>query len=297
MIYLFINLLSLILFFNFTLFYLDDFKLSSNKYIKKLQLLSPLLFIILIIFYYDIISNLTAQHSVLFLDTPGNPNVNIGASIEIGKDAAADLSKGVSILGQNIGLAGSIGALSGSVAKVISKTPLPPIQKAGIVIAAGLAGAGIHIGASTIIRSNSNSNISGNISSSPIPRTFNAGENKLTGGYENSALNDLILGIDMINYACLLLIIILFTIILFKFALPSEIKLNLSNIIGPNLNNSLNYYLNKIIQLNKTTSKVYIFIILILLLISLSFNCYFTTELYNNLDKFVNLHMIYIANK
>jgi hypothetical protein len=57
------------------------------------------------------------------------------------------------------------------------------------------------------------------------------------------------------------------------------------------MNTSLNYYLIKLIQLNKKTSNVYIFIIFIILFISLAFNCYFITELYNNLDKFIDLHI------
>jgi hypothetical protein len=94
----------------------------------------------------------------------------------------------------------------------------------------------------------------------------------------------------MINYACLSLIIILFIILLFKFYLKSSIQLNYSHLIGNYLNSVLNYYLTKILQLNKQTSIIYIFIILIILIISLCFNCYFTTELYNNLDKFIELH-------
>ena len=55
------------------------------------------------------------------------------------------------------------------------------------------------------------------------------------------------------------------------------------------MKNNLNYSLIKLIQLNKMTSTEYIFIIFILLFISLGFDCYFITELYNNLDKFVDL--------
>ena len=79
---------------------------------------------------------------------------------------------------------------------------------------------------------------------------------------------------------------------LFKFYLNEEkVKLNLSSLIGDKMNNNLNYYLIKLIQLNKKTSTVYIFIIFILLFICLGFDCYFITELYNNLDKFVDLHI------
>lgn len=96
----------------------------------------------------------------------------------------------------------------------------------------------------------------------------------------------------MITSACLSLIIILSIMILFKFYLNEEkIKLNLINLIGDRLNNSCNYYLIKIIQLNKKTSTFYIYIILFVLLVGLGFDCYFITELYNNLDKYVDLHV------
>lgn len=81
-------------------------------------------------------------------------------------------------------------------------------------------------------------------------------------------------------------------IILFKFYLNEEkVKFNLSSLIGDKMNNNLNYYLIKLIQLNRKTSTVYIFLIFILLFIALGFDAYFTTELYNNLDKFVDLHI------
>jgi hypothetical protein len=81
-------------------------------------------------------------------------------------------------------------------------------------------------------------------------------------------------------------------IILFKFYLNQDkVKFNLSSLIGDKINNNLNYYLIKLIQLNKNTSTVYIFIIFILLYIALGYDCYFTTELYNNFDKFEDLHI------
>ena len=42
LLYYLLYFLSFILFLNFTLFYLDDFKLSQNKYIKTLQILTPI---------------------------------------------------------------------------------------------------------------------------------------------------------------------------------------------------------------------------------------------------------------
>lgn len=57
--------------------------------------------------------------------------------------------------------------------------------------------------------------------------------------------------IQGLNATCLSLIIILIIQIIFKFYLKDSIKLNLFNILGINLNNNLEYYLNKIIILNK----------------------------------------------
>ena len=109
-------------------------------------------------------------------------------------------------------------------------------------------------------------------------------------GYSELML--LILCIDAITCVCLYFILILFMMILFKFYInEKKVKLNLSNLIGDRMNNNLNYYLIKLIQLNKKTSTVYIFITFILLVISLGYDCYFITVLYNNLDKFVDLHI------
>lgn len=308
MIILFINLLSLILFFNFTLFYLDDFKLSTYIHIKFLQILSPLILMFLfILIYYNILID-TDLITVLGIDKVENPTINIQTNIQLDKEAAQDIKTSINTLGRNIGLAGTVGAVTGGVAKVISKSSLPPLQKAGMVIAGGVAGAGIHMGASafnTILNkvspgtsTDSSKNTLGTTTVSDSADTILLNGqtksllgNQLTGGSGTSALNDLILGIDMINYACLSLVIILFSIILFKFILNFHIQFNLSKWLGNSLNTFLNHYLNKLIQLNQQTSTVYIFIILILLIVSLSFNCYFTTGLYNNLDKFIEYHI------
>ena len=111
-------------------------------------------------------------------------------------------------------------------------------------------------------------------------------------GYGYSELMLLIFCIEALTCVCLYFIIILFMMILFKFYINEEkVKLNLSSLIGDKINNNLNYYLIKLIQLNKKTSTVYIFITFILLFISLGYDCYFITVLYNNLDKLVDLHI------
>ena len=128
----------------------------------------------------------------------------------------------------------------------------------------------------------------------------NSGSNFPDGGV-NKLLDDstdsfsdlmlLILSIDTLACVCLNLFFILFMMILFKFFFEDNIKLNFSRFIGEKFNNSLNYYLIKLIQLNKKTSTVYIFIIFIVLFIVLAFNIYFISQLYLNLDTFIDLHI------
>jgi hypothetical protein len=198
------------------------------------------------------------------------------------------------VIGRNIGIAGTVAGVSGAVAKAIAKSSLPALQKAGIVIGAGIAGGAIHVGTSVINRvvNTPCSTITPPVTSTASNLTNGVNKLMADSGDGYSDLMLLILSIDTLTCVCLGLIVILFMMMLFKFYLNQDkVKFNLSSLIGDNLNNNLNYYLIKLIQLNKKTSTVYIFIIFILLFIALGFDCYFITELYNNLDKFVDLHI------
>lgn len=278
-------------FFLLTLFYLDDFKLSKNIYIRFIQILYPILFILILctIVYQDD-SRFNVVCFALEDNKPGN-TVNIGGNVELTQESAESL-------GRNIGFAGTVGGIAGGVGKAISKSSIPPLQKASIVVASGAAAAGIFLAGSNLNRglnsntSSSSSSSSANSLSSTKPDIVSKLIDDSGSISNNSELMNVILGLNMITYACLSLIIILFMMILFKFFLNEDkIKLNLSGLIGDKLNKSLNYYFIKIIQLNKKTSTVYILIIFIVLFISLAFEGYFITLLYNNLDKFIDLHI------
>lgn len=84
--------------FLFTLFYLE--KLSKNKYIRFIQILYPILFILIAlsyILYADVFSYNVISFAV---DKNVSNTVNVGGgSIEVSKDAAQSL-------GTNIGMAG-----------------------------------------------------------------------------------------------------------------------------------------------------------------------------------------------
>ena len=68
---------------------------------------------------------------------------------------------------------------------------------------------------------------------------------------QSSPLQDLLLNLEITNYVCISMILSLIIQIIFKFHVISNVKLHFSSILGANINNKLEYYLNKIIFLNK----------------------------------------------
>jgi hypothetical protein len=103
--------------FSFVLLYLDNFKLSSNKIFKYIQVSSLILTPVYLI--YSLIDTI---HIVNYIkDTKVN--------IEIGKEAAIEISKGISTLGTNIGLGATVAGVFTAAAKGISKSSLPLYKK------------------------------------------------------------------------------------------------------------------------------------------------------------------------
>jgi hypothetical protein len=175
------------------------------------------------------------------------------------KEAGKAISQGMNTIGNNIGLGASIAGLGSAVAEGIAKSSIPPLQKAIIIASGATIGGMIHTGASYINKNNaleeyskSVSNITNHISDSSV--------NKFLGGISSniSPLEGLLLSIQIINYACLSLVFILTIQLLFKFIIKDNIKFDISKIIGTNLNGKFNYYLNKIIILNKKMNNIYI---------------------------------------
>ena len=204
--------------------------------------------------FTDYLNNLDLLNVTENSSNSKSNNVSISANVELSKDAAKEIAKGISNVGSNIGLGATAAGIATAVGKTIAKSSMPPLQKAGIVVGSATIGAGIHVAASAVNRK-------GNFNLGGTGKSFNGGISKFfdNGQLNNSPLYDLTLGIEFINYGCLLLALILFIQILFKFYLDErKIKLNLSNFIGSSLNDKLNYYLLKIIILNKKMSHFYI---------------------------------------
>ncbi len=287
--------------FSLIMFYLDDFKLSRSSLIKYLQifcfigiLLFPLIYYYCIIDYINIIN---------CLDDNSKDSVNLHGHITIDKDAAKTISQGVnqgiSTVGTQIGLGASIVGIGGAVSKGIAKSSMPPVQKAAVIVASGIITGLGHSIISNINRKNtweaSSLNIDGNTVNND---NINSNINRfMDNNMISSPLENLLFDIEALNYICLSLVIILMIQILFKFFIKENVTLNLFSKLGVNINNKLEYYLNKIIKLNKKMNNIYIWLIFILLLIGLSLSAYASGDLYNDLDTYINIHNSLKNNK
>lgn len=178
---------------------------------------------------------------------------------------------------------------------------MPPVQKAGVIIAAGLIGGLFYSKISAI---NRNSIMQENLNyfdvnalsvkqeaKQDIANGISSNINKfIDNTIPSSPLEDFLTNIEITNYVCISLIIILSIQVIFKFQMFENVNIKLSYLLGVKLNNALEYYLNKIISLNKKMSVIYIWLILLLLIIALLSNNYALNNLSHNLDGYISVY-------
>jgi len=280
------NITSLFATISLVIYYLDGYKLSNVYYIKLFEIIS--IFSILSFIVMTILSY-AYEFIPLFANDNSNDSVNLHGHVNITKDAAAELSKGISAVGNNIGLGGALVGIGGAVGKTIAKSGMPPLQKAGVVIAGSLLGGIIH---STISRSNRNeaTATANTIENDNNPINNLSNVNKFLDNSDSTPLEGMLSDIQLTSVTCLSLIFILCIQLIFKFYMKESITLNLSKYLGDNLNKSLETYINKIIYLNKKVSIFYVWFIILLLIIGFCTIYYLSYELYNNLDKYIKVH-------
>jgi hypothetical protein len=253
--------------FSIILFYLDNFKLSSNYLIKYLQKFCFIFFpIIIILIVFNTIYNIDI---ICYLDD--KDGVNLHGHVNVIKDAAKELSKGMSVIGSQIGLGATIVGVSAAVGKAITKASVPPIHKAGIILGSAVIAGVSHSTISKVNREDINHINNLNVDVKKLVDTF-------------FPLQDLLFNFQILSYTCLTLVYLLILQIIFKFYVKNYIKLGLSSLVGIKINNTLEYYLNKIIFLNKKINNVYMLILFISLILGLSSIAYASDVLYNNLD-------------
>ena len=267
---------------SFVLWYLDDFKLSNLKVVKDIQNFS---FVCIPLYFVYGLCYLSSFIDITY-QIKDNNDINLHGHVSLDKEAGKAIGKGLNTIGSQVGLGATMVGVGTAVSKVVAKSSIPPVQKAGIVIGgAVIAGFGHSIISTinrTIIYSENTSNIVKNDTTSV---------NKLIDDYSSSsALEVLLYDIQGVNITCLSLMFILIIQIALKLHFKDNVKLNLSNILGVNINNILEYYMNKILDLNKKMSSVYIWLILILLIVGLCLSTYASYELYTHIDSYIVAH-------
>lgn len=247
-----INLFLFLFTINFIIFYLDDFKLSSNCFIKSLQIFS---FIGLVLILIITTLNICTTINVIFNINDKDINLH---HVSLDKEAG----------------------------KAIDKSSFTPVQKAGVIVGSALAAG---LGHSVISTLNRNQVLLDNMDRSTSSDICN-NISKFLNNSQSSHLQDLLFQLEAMNYVCLSLIYILILQIIFKFSIKDNITLSLSKLLGSKTNNKLEFYINKIIKLNKRMSIVYIGIILITLILGLSVSAYVCHDLYANVDNYIAVH-------
>ena len=272
------NILSLFGLLSFVFFYLDGFKLSNIYYIKVFQLLSLFSILIGFLVCYQL-------NSLNFLCINDNDNVNLHGHVDISKDAAIEISKGMSAVGNNIGLGGTIIGVGTAVGKVIAKSGIPPLQKAGIVMAGSIVGGVTH---SIISRHNRNEILYQNPNNytNSLPKNIN----KFLDNDSYTPLEGMFSDMQVMSITLLGLIGILIIQLIIKLHLKEKILLKLHRFIGVNINDKLEYYINKIIILNKNMNTIYIWLIIIILIVGLFAILITNINLLNNIDKYISVH-------
>ena len=184
-----IIMLSFIFTISFIIFYLDNFKLSNNIFMKLVQIFSfaAMLFLLIV----TTCNTYNLQNIVCFAKY--NP-IDLHGHINMDKDVGKYIGQGLNNIGSQLGLGASLAGVASAVSKGIAKPSIPPLQKAGIIMAGAISGGFAHSIITTVNRKNisniHNNNIHSNI-------------NKFIDDSSSSSLQILLFDIEGLNITCL----------------------------------------------------------------------------------------------
>jgi hypothetical protein len=241
------------------LLYLDDFKLSNVKFIKYIQICS-LIGIPLYTIYYICNTSCIFISDIILYGKDNSNDVNRHGHVSLNTETGKALGQGINTIGSNIGLGATMAGIATAVGNTIAKSSMPPLQKVGVILGASMIAGLFHSKITTINRNkimeeNKNSIIN---SINTNNSTNDPNISKFIEDSQSSPLQDLLLNLEMTTNVCIAMLILLMIQILFKIHFKDNIKLDLSKILGDKYNNTLEYYINKIITLNKKMSTIYI---------------------------------------
>jgi hypothetical protein len=220
--------------FSLVLLYLVDFRLSSFYLI--------LLFFIGVLFIYFLFvcDNIILSNIVCNV----GDNNQIGTSVNMEGHVHMNDAQASRSLADKAGIVGGMGVVGAAVGRAVARAPIPPLAKAGIIVGGAIVG-----GVAEKVIDNT-----GNFGASTTSKTNNNIISKLVGDSQTSLLQDTLFLQEVFYLACLYVIFLLVVQLIFKLYLKDSVNLNLSKFLGKNFNSKLEYYLNKIILLNKKMS-------------------------------------------
>jgi hypothetical protein len=302
LLYFIAEMLLILFFYSFTFFILDGWKLSENNIIKYLQIF---ILTFVIMYYVSLYWNNSASDLITLNVNPDdikeiakNTDITLKGKIVLDKEAANQVAEGISSLGANIGLAATIGTVAGSVGKGIAKSSLPSIQKAGIIMGGGLTGAILHVGASAINSQRHTASRLKDVSNSTesINTVSNIGSNNninklIDSNILNldSPLEILLYCIHILSLISLWLLIIIIIQILFRYYLKDKTEFQFINFMFPNKKDKIMKLIHRLIHINQNINTIYVILAVTILFICLISICYFSLELTNNINDYVNV--------
>lgn len=218
-----------------------------------------------------------------------NKDVNLHGHVSIDKDAGKAIGQGLQTIGSQIGLGATMVGIATAVSKAVVKSGMPPLQKAGIIAGTSVIGGLAHSRISTMNRNSIDS-------TSILNNETNSIVNKILDDSHVSSLQDLLFNLEMMNYVCLSLIYILIIQLVFKLHFKNTTNLNFFNLLSSNTKIKLEYFLNKIVKLNKQISVIWIWIGLVVIMFASSLDAYTLHNLCVNIDSYINIHNSLFSN-
>lgn len=268
------------------LFYLDGLEFSNIKLLKYMQIFTFICtpFIIIVLAY----NHVSTSTDIISYIKDGDNNIHLHGHISVDKETGKAIGQGVgqglSIIGTQLGLGATMATTATAVSTAIAKSGMPPLQKAGVIVAASIA---TSFGHSIISSANRDAVRAENTATSVSSANIGSNINKLVDDSHISPLQELLFSSEMMTYVCLSLVYILIIQLVFKLYIKDNISLNLSKFFGNKYNAKLEFYFNKIIKLNKQMSLVWIWFIFIIWISEAVIEAYSLHKLLINLDNFI----------
>jgi hypothetical protein len=238
---------------------------------------------------------------VSYLNDNNKPSVPIEGTVNVNNPTFSITTAGARAMANSLsdaystlGLAGTIAALTAGTAKVVST--IPPFQKVGILIGSAFAGGAIHSRFVTLNRTLNNKSYNTYDSNNSsrggggIVGNYNFLDSSNMNTNSHSPLIDILNSIENLNAVSLSLLIIFCMNLIFIYYIKDDFKLNLSYFLGDSLNNKFNFYIHKLVYLNRKASVYYMVAAIFVVFISIIFSIYFLSVLLANLDVFVEKH-------